>query len=187
MSTLVTRAALLALFCATTAGAIATVGACSSFDPNRLTEVAGPDYNQFKGVLPDGGLGTGVSAMIERRCGTLDCHGQVGRPLRLYGQFGLRFVDDAGNTPGGPTGGQPTTETEHQANYQSVLGLQPELMTEVVQGNAPPGALMLLRKPLQLERHAGGAVFVEGDVTYLCLTSWLAGQTDFTSCQGAAQ
>ena len=181
------RAAFLALLAAATAGVIAAAAACSSFDPNALTEVAGPDYGQFEGVMSDGGAGTGVSAVIEKRCGTLDCHGQVGRPLRLYGQFGLRFVDDAGNLPGGPMGSQATTETEHKADYQSVLGLQPELMTEVVQGSAPPGVLMLLRKPLQLERHAGGAVFVAGDVTYLCLTSWLVGQTDFTSCQGAAQ
>ncbi len=178
---MVTRAAFFALGAAAIA---ATIAACSSFQSGALTEVVGPDYNQFKGALPDGGLTTGVSNMLERRCGTLDCHGQVGRPLRLYGQFGLRFVDpDASNTPGM----QGTTETEHKANYQAVIGLQPEQMTEVAQGNAPPESLMLLRKPLQLERHEGGQVLVTGDVGYTCLTSWLGGQADFTSCGSAAQ
>ena len=72
---------------------------------------------------------------------------------------------------------QATTATEHEANYQSVIGLQPELMTEVVQGSAPPEDLLLLRKPLQLERHKGGAVLVDGDDGDTCILSWLAGQT----------
>ncbi len=31
-----------------------------------------------------------VSEVLERRCGTLDCHGQSSRPLRIYGNAGLR-------------------------------------------------------------------------------------------------
>ncbi|MBK8258312.1 MAG: hypothetical protein IPK82_37295 [Polyangiaceae bacterium] len=31
-----------------------------------------------------------VSEVLERRCGTLDCHGAIARPLRLYGNAGLR-------------------------------------------------------------------------------------------------
>jgi hypothetical protein len=31
-----------------------------------------------------------VSEVMERRCGTLDCHGQSSRPLRVYGNSGLR-------------------------------------------------------------------------------------------------
>jgi len=31
-----------------------------------------------------------VSEVVERRCGTLDCHGQPARPLRIYGNAGLR-------------------------------------------------------------------------------------------------
>jgi hypothetical protein len=163
--------------------AVTAASACTSFNVNAVTEVTGPDYGQFSEVGTNSG-GTpsyGVSVVLERRCGTLDCHGQVGRPLRIYGQYGLRFVDDAGNTPGM----QATTPTEHEANYQSVIGLQPEIMTEVVQGNAPPEDLLLLRKPLQLERHKGGAVLVEGDDGDTCILSWLAGQTNFNACTAA--
>ncbi|MEZ4297845.1 MAG: hypothetical protein R3B70_23010 [Polyangiaceae bacterium] len=31
-----------------------------------------------------------VSEVLERRCATLDCHGAIARPLRLYGNAGLR-------------------------------------------------------------------------------------------------
>jgi hypothetical protein len=162
---------------------LAAGSACSSFDANALTYATGPDYSQFaeSSSNSNGQPIYGVSVVLERRCGTLDCHGQVGRPLRIYGQYGLRFVDDAGDVPGL----QPTTANERLANYQAVVGLQPELMTEVVQGNAPPEDLMLLRKPLQLERHKGGAVFVTGDDGDTCILSWLAGQTNFTSCTNA--
>jgi hypothetical protein len=161
---------------------VALVSACTGVNTNAITEVTGPDYGQFSEVgLVNGSASYGVSTVLERRCGTLDCHGQVGRPLRIYGQYGLRFVDDAGDVPGN----QATTATEHEANYQSVIGLQPELMTEVVQGYAPPEDLMLLRKPLQLERHKGGAVFVDGDDGETCILSWLAGQTNFTACTAA--
>ena len=161
--------------------AVSGAVSCSSFDAHAVTYVTGPDFDQFKGTLPDGGTTTGVSALLERRCGTLDCHGQIGRPMRIYGEFGLRFVDDAGNVPGGG----PTTPTEYEANYQAVVGLQPALMTEVVQRNASPESLLLLRKPLQLERHEGGQVFTTGDVSYDCLTTWLAGNTSFSDCAQA--
>jgi hypothetical protein len=164
-----------------------TEGCSASPDTTLVTQVAAPDYGQFKGVAANGAPLTatqaGVSRVLERRCATLDCHGQIGRPLRLYGQFGLRFVDDAGNIPGQAA----TTETEHQANYQAVIGLQPEIMSLVVSGSSPPESLMLLRKPLQLERHKGGAVFVSGDDAYNCITTWLAGQADFDACGRASQ
>ncbi len=171
---------------ASTAVLLAT-SSCESPDTSAVTEIVAPDYNQFKGAQSNGAalpMGqSGVSLVLERRCGTLDCHGQVGRPLRLYGQRGLRFVDDGGNFPGGAL----TTETEHELNFQAVIGLQPEIMTLVVSGQDPPEALMLIRKPLQLERHKGGPVFVSGDAAYNCITSWLGGQTDFNACAQAAQ
>lgn len=164
--------------------------ACDTPDPSEITEIDAPSYDQFKGVNLSA-TQAGVSRLLELRCGTLDCHGQVGRPLRIYGEFGLRFVEgDADNQPG--TGA--TTETEYEANYQSVIGLQPEYMTLVYEQIYPPEALLLIRKPLQLERHKGGAVFVSGDDAYTCLTSWLesggdagSGGTDYDACGRATQ
>ncbi len=167
--------------------AVSLGAACSSFDQNAVTETTAPDFGQFSQpdtIGADGGATAGVSAVLEKRCGTLDCHGQMGRPLRIFGLYGLRLISqDAANVPGQ----QPTTQTEYVANYQSVLGLQPELMTEVVQGNAPPTDLLLLRKPLQLERHKGGAVINQGDDAYTCLLSWLGGNMVAQACANAVQ
>jgi hypothetical protein len=160
------------------------MGGCQTPDENRETVVLAPDYDQFKGVAGDGALqAAGVSRLIERRCATLDCHGQVSRPLRIYGQLGLRLVEDGSVRPGI----QPTTEDEYQANYESVIGLQPEMMSNVVTGVNAPEALMLLRKPLGLERHKGGAVFETGDDAYRCITTWLAGHIDFAACGRSLQ
>ena len=171
----------------TAAAALSLSAACSSFDQSAVTEVTAPDFGQFSQpdvIGADGGASAGVSALLEKRCGTLDCHGQMGRPLRIFGMLGLRLISqDAANVPGQ----QPTTQTEYVANYQSVIGLQPELMTEVVQGNAPPTSLLLVRKTLQLERHKGGAVINQGDDAYTCLLSWLGGNTVFQACANAIQ
>lgn len=181
------RALFLPLAALSAAAVLALGGACSSFDQNAVTEVAGPDFGQFatpSAIGADGGATAGVDAVFEKRCGTLDCHGQMGRALRIVGQNGLRLISpDAANTPGV----QATTPTEIVANYQSIIGLQPELMTEVVQQNAPPTVLLLLRKPMQLERHKGGQVFQgPGDAAYDCIVSWLSGQgTQFTECARA--
>ncbi len=156
--------------------------ACAKDYASYVTEVDAPDFGQFEGQNLSA-TQAGVSRVLEKRCGTLDCHGQIGRPLRIYGEFGLRFVDDAGDQPGVGA----TTPTEYEANYQSVIGLQPEIMTLVVEQQLPPESLMLQREPLQLERHKGGAVFVEGDDAYNCLTTWLGGQADYTSCGNASQ
>lgn len=177
------RALFLPLAALSAAAFVALGGACGSFDQNAITEVTAPNFSEFSanGVAADGAATVGVDAVLEKRCGTLDCHGQMGRPLRIFGQYGLRLISqDAANLPGV----QPTTSTELVANYQSVIGLQPELMTEVVQGNAPPTVLLLLRKPLQLERHKGGQVFhAAGDPAYDCIVSWLSGQgTRYSEC-----
>jgi len=173
--------AIFPMFAALSAAVIVALGvACSSFDQNAVTEVTGPDYGEFSitnSIGADGATNAGVDAVLEQRCASLDCHGQMGRALRLFSQSGLRLISqDAANVPGGA----PTTQTELVANYQAVIGLQPELMTEVVQGNEPPTALLLLRKPLQLERHKGGQVIVPGSNAYDCIVSWLGGPSNFS-------
>ena len=161
----------------------AMTGSCaSSPDPLRPTTIVGPSYNEFKGV----GQQAGVSAFLEKRCATLDCHGQVGRPLRLYSRTGLRFPDpDVQNTPGAAG----TSEEELRANYQSVIGLEPELMSKLVLDptNNQPQSLLLVKKPRAQERHKGGQIVVIGDDGDRCVTSWLAGATDFAACLTAAQ
>ena len=92
-----------------------------------------------QGRQPDGDAGRREPGARRSAAARFDCHGQrhPGRPLRIYGQLGLRFVDDAGDYPGD---GTATTETESEANYQAVIGLQPEIMSRVdtVQAQLPP-------------------------------------------------
>jgi hypothetical protein len=176
------------------AGALIAASACG-FNQNATTELVGPDFSQFVGVLPDGGQTIGVCQLLQTRCGTLDCHGQISRPLRIYGQEGLRLTDGGSEDAENMTGQEPTTAAEFRADYLAVIGLQPELMAEVVQGSQPPDALMLVRKPAGLERHKGGQVIVQGpppDPAYQCIVSWLttspeAGGVDYGACASASQ
>lgn len=161
---------------------LATFFACSPApDTSRVTEIVAPDYRP--GFNGEGG-NVGVSTFLERRCGTLDCHGQIGRPLRIYGSRGLRLtLDDGGSNT---TGKEATTEAERYANYQAAISVEPELMSVVEnEGGANPDRLLLVRKPRQMERHKGGAVVVAGDDGDTCLISWLQGNTNFAACEGA--
>lgn len=191
--------------------AAATLFACApSPDPNRATAVGfvdpsgalDPDPVQFKEQS--------VSKFLERRCGTLDCHGRSERPLRIYGERGLRLPNDAGLRP--TQGG--TSNEEVVANYRAVVGLEPELMSRVVAAHAQgtcalPGEpqdlpcerrLLLVSKPLACNlnssigcngtaqgiEHKGGAVIGVGDDGYTCLVSWLQGSANGVACEKAA-
>lgn len=173
-------------------GAIASTfagisGGCAEpLDADRQTVVYSPDYAIYKEA---------VDPFLNRRCGTLDCHGQPGRALRNYGTRGLReFVPDGG---GMIPGREATTEEEKQLNYQSVVALEPEMMARVVaDGGNDPERLLLLQKALakgcegrnDFLCHKGGKVLAQGDSGYNCLTAWLktrpgAKLTDFSAAQ----
>lgn len=118
-----------------------------------------------------------VSQMLHLRCGSLDCHGQLGRNLRLYGQYGLR--DDPDDVPGG----DPTSAYEHARNYDSVVSLEPELLALVAaEGGAHPERLTLVRKARGSEEHKGGSALATGSDADRCLLSWLSGSVDATAC-----
>ena len=133
---------------------------------------------------PDRATFAPVSALLEHRCGSLDCHGQTSRNLRLYGFEGLRLAADGDAAR--PSSIANTTDAEVNENYLSIVGLEPELMTEVVrEGASNPLRLTLLRKPLGTENHKGGTLFVAGDDQMTCVTSWLAGHVDANACKRA--
>jgi len=165
----------------TIAGLSLSSASCASTPiADRATDIYAPDFASFAG---DGKGTAGPSLFLERRCGTLDCHGQPGRPLRIYGSRGLRLPDDAGNVPGGLA----TTKDEQYANWQATISVEPEILSVVVfEGGAAPERLLLVKKPRNQEGHKGGQVTVPGDDGDTCLTSWLAGATRFDLCQKAA-
>jgi len=117
-----------------------------------------------------------VSPYLERRCGTLDCHGQTTRWMRIYGQLGLRLPADP-KDPAAPiniSGGAVTTPAELEANFEAVCNLDPEAMRDVVEKlGASAEKLLLVTKARGLERHKGGKVVNEQDEGDRCILNWL--------------
>lgn len=127
-----------------------------------------------------------VADALQPGCGTLDCHGQIGRNLRLFGARGLRL------DPRHNSAEEATTDAEYAASFRSVTGLEPETLDAVVRrGGAAPEDLTLLRKAGGSERHRGGVQLLPGDPLDRCLRSWLASQPaapiDQMSCRRVAE
>jgi hypothetical protein len=159
-----------------------TAAACSDIpDPARYTYLFQPSYAQFtSGAAPlaaspcTASGSVGVHTFLENQCGTLDCHGQTGRPFRLFSVNGLRAESDAGLSRFAPL-----TADELYANYLSAVGLEPEEMSRVVVGDDSPTALLIVKKPRLIEHHKGGKKMSQGDPEDTCLTSWLADPAHF--------
>jgi hypothetical protein len=161
---------------------VAVLGACSGVDEAAIVVAKCPpsDPGDFRPV----------SAVVEQRCATLDCHGSVARPLRIYSRFGLRRPllpeeNDAGVAfeeyfPGGDV---PTTDDELQDNLRSICGLEPELMSKVIDKTLAPDELTFVRKPRLLEKHKGGLIWNKGDTGDQCITNWLLGGKNSSKCQ----
>ena len=111
------------------------------------------------------------------RAGSLDCHGETHRNLRLYGYGGLRL--DPATLPE-----FDITDAEIDADYDAVIALEPEKMADLVRenGNAPE-RLTLVRKARGAEDHKGGNPIIAGDDADRCLVTWLASATDVAACQ----
>jgi hypothetical protein len=135
------------------------------------------------GIFINGPTG-GVDAVFERRCGSLDCHGQYGRPLRIYSQYGLRMPNPSNAGPGSG----PTTTEEQNENYRSIVALEPEKMTNIIKSipNGDPFTLLILEKPLNRESHKGGPVISKDDATSQCLAAWIGKGTLDPNCMAAA-
>ena len=131
-----------------------------------------------------------VNNVLERRCGTLDCHGHPGRPFIVYGQTSYRRPDpvvavDESFTPEQyfPGGLQATLEYEVAGTYESACGLEPEEMDAVVKGESDISVLTLVRKPRLREKHKGGRIWGAGTTAGdRCLVSWVLGELEVEAC-----
>ena len=117
-----------------------------------------------------------VGDAMQLSCGTLDCHGQVGRNMRLYGRYGLRL------DPTYDPLTQETSDAEYDASYASIVGLEPEAMSSVVQHQAGPEALTMVRKARGVEAHKGGQLDTAGDPLDNCMVDWLVGAFNAAAC-----
>jgi hypothetical protein len=118
-----------------------------------------------------------VADAMQARCGTLDCHGQIGRNMRVFGRLGLRLPGEGGD-PMSPL----TTDEEYTASYLSVTNLEPETMSKVVKNELSPVQLAFVRKPRELEKHKGLQLMTKGDPLDRCLVGWLTGTPDPDAC-----
>ena len=110
------------------AAGIAALGgstSCASAPDNqRITIVVAPNYDIYKAQ---------IDTFLNKRCGTLDCHGQQGRALRLYGYRGFRLYNvDAGLI----SGVQQTTESEIRALYSDAFTIR-RIESEKPSGEGP--------------------------------------------------
>lgn len=144
--------------------------------------IAASDYGPEKNGCPAPDDFPLVSQLLERRCGTLDCHGQPGRSLRIYGRYGLRLPSKSTDPTYVPGGLTPTTPDEIAANYHSACGLEPEKMADVVAKKAKVDSLTLVRKPRLTEAHKGGRLLPANSDGDKCLVSWIQGQVDIDAC-----
>lgn len=123
--------------------------------------------DQIGEPLPAGDLASfeaTVQPMATDSCGTLDCHGVPGRPLRIYAERGLRLSADLR--------GEPITEGEISLNAEAFLAVSPGLVDDH----------LALLKPLAIA--AGGMEHVGRDLwdstdhpDYAALHAWLASPT----------
>jgi hypothetical protein len=138
---------------------------------SRPSELALPSRADFKRVAD----------AMQLHCGTLDCHGQIGRNMRLYGHYGLR-LDPKDNPLEAPT-----SSAEYDASYWSLVGLEPEALSRVVTHGTALDSLTLIRKPRGIEEHKGGKLISDGDSLDRCIAGWLIGPFEAESCNAVTQ
>ncbi len=169
---------------------VAVAVACAPLtEEKRATVESTPSLQAYDPVVND---------FLVKRCATLDCHGQSGRALRLYSRRGLRRIEsppivDVDNpifdaaTYDAAARASSLTKEEVRDNFEAVVGLQPELMSQVIEHRADADDLLLVRKPRDLaERHKGGHFLTRGDPGDTCVRSWLAGAVEVEQCRRAA-
>lgn len=149
----------------------AVVVACSSPDTAARVDPTGPSADDFKVVAP----------MLVRRCGSIDCHGSTYRNFRLYGYGGPRLAaTDRPDTPA------RITDDEVRFDYAAVVGLEPEIMRDVVLANgAGFNRLSIVRKGRNEEDHKGGQRMKADDDADKCFTTWLSRTTARDACARA--
>ena len=144
--------------------------ACTSIDPDASLVLRCPDAVEFERVAP----------FVESSCGTLDCHGQLARPMRVYGERGLRL------SSGDVAGGEATTPQERDATLRSLCALEPERTAKALAGQLAAEELLVVGKGRGEVEHKGGQLMVPGDDADRCMTSWLSGAADLVACDRVA-
>lgn len=146
-----------------------------------LSSCSGPSEETVSFTFPDSATFPPVSDALEINCGTLDCHGSIYRNMRIFGIYGVRI-----NSKLVP-GRDPTTAEEYEANYASVVSIEPENLSAIVTNKGQGfDKWELILKGTNAEVHKGGQRIVKGDATYTCIQSWVNGNVDMNACMQSA-
>ncbi|MDH5673193.1 MAG: hypothetical protein OEZ06_13640 [Myxococcales bacterium] len=116
-----------------------------------------------------------VQPYVALACASLDCHGDGGRPLRLYSELGLRLHHGLRPRAQGDTvEAEPLVAEELRRNVAAFRSLEP--------AHHAGDERLVLSKPLS--RKAGGAAHVGGDLFatsdapgHRCLQGWLSAES----------
>lgn len=159
-----------------TTAAVVSVSACLGDDPTAVDVFQCQDRESFINY---------VSPVMELRCGGLDCHGHLQRPMRLYSRYGLRLIDPAvpalADLESGA--GLETTREEREWNYAAVCNVEPTKMDDAVANlGVSASELLLIRKARGEEQHKGGHQIAEGDLYDQCITGWASAATSEDVC-----
>ncbi len=146
------------------------LGSCSGPPNDGKVTIIAPSRDSFPPV----------SDVLSAHCGSLDCHGNWSRNFRVYGAYGLRIGETSDSA-------KPTNPDEYDATYQSLVMLEPEIISEVVrEGGAHPERLTVVRKSRGAEHHKGGSQMPRGSAGDVCLWTWFGPELDTEACAAAA-
>jgi hypothetical protein len=166
------------------ASAAAAVG-CSFAPSDARIGIDEPSFQAFTAGAP-----SSAADFLDKRCGSLDCHGNPQRNLQFWGCWGQRLPDADSSLPVVPgcraAGGVNTTSLEFAASFRSLVGLEPAVMSTVVQNHGQdPDLLTYVRKARGEEAHKGGMLVSPGDPQDMCITAWLSGTSNTAACAQA--
>lgn len=154
---------------------VSIASGCEAEDPNARV-----DPTLSSSAPPSGEAFRPVAQVLVDRCASLDCHGSKYRNMFLRG-FGTARLDP-NDHPDAPE----TTSAEVDHDYDAVVALEPEVLRAVMsEGGTRPERLTFVRKARGAEAHKGGGRVVPGDAADVCITSWLQGSVDATTCKAA--
>jgi hypothetical protein len=168
----VSRARSFAILGALASALLSVAASCGAPDTAARVDPIGPDRASF----------APVADVLVRHCGTIDCHGTTRRNMRLYGYGGLRLPRADGGVILPDEG--DTLPNEVQADYDAVIGVEPEKMRDVVMNHgAGADQLTFVRKARGTEDHKGLSPIAIGDDADTCIMSWLASATNTAACE----
>lgn len=140
---------------------LAGVAACNDLDRPPVSLELGDEAS----------FAANVQAYIGAGCGSLACHGDLGRAFRIHSELGLRLTPQLRD--------QPISPAEITLNLESIAAVSPDNSGP---DNATASQHLILQKGLAEKAggfaHEGDDIWPDtDDPGYRCVLAWLEGRT----------